>query len=167
MPVKARGNHPLTWEELREQLDYDPETGWLTWKVSKPRIRKGQRAGYPHSNGHRDIEICGFQFREHRLIWWWMTGEDPGDKYVDHENRRPANNSWKNLRKATHGQNYVNSETFGSNRGINKKGENQYRVRITFEKKRYSKTVRTLLEAKQLRDKLEIELYGEFACTQR
>jgi hypothetical protein len=171
MPPRARPKGPITWKELREQLDYDPKTGWLTWKIRKPRIYPGKRAGYLHVKGGRAIEFCGKNFLENRLIWWWMTGKDPGDLYVDHKNRKRNDNRWKNLRLATHGQNYVNSKTFGPMRGISprpgKKHKNTFRVKISLNREKFYYTVYSLLAAKRLRNKLERELYGEFACTQR
>lgn len=167
---KPRGKHPLTWKELREQLHYDPLTGWLMWKVAKPRVYPGKRAGNINGHGYRSIEVCGFKFIEHRLIWWWMTGKDPGNKYVDHKNRKTADNRWKNLRLATHGQNYVNSKHFGSMRGIkprqNKYGLS-YRIFLGHKGDVIRLTARTLLGAKRIRNKLERDIYGEFACTQR
>jgi hypothetical protein len=47
-------------------------------------------------------------WRAHRVIWKLVTGRDPGDT-VDHINRDPSDNRWKNLRSATHGQNRANS----------------------------------------------------------
>lgn len=167
MPPRARSLGPLTWEEAREQIDYNPDTGVLIWKVCKPRIRPGRRAGYPHLKGMRAIVVCGTGFLEHRFIWFWMTGKDPGDLYIDHKNRNPSDNRWQNLRLATHGQNYINSKTFGPTRGIQKRGEGAYRVRITHNKIRYSYQVDSYWAAKRLRNKLERELYGEFACTRR
>jgi hypothetical protein len=35
----------------------------------------------------------------HRLIWKWMTGEDPPE--VDHVDGDPTNNAWHNLRAST------------------------------------------------------------------
>jgi hypothetical protein len=167
MPPRPRGRHPLTLEELREQLSYSKKTGWLRWKVSKPRIRKGSRAGSLHCDGHREITVCGFVFREHRLIWWLVTGKDPGDNYIDHKNRVRNNNKWTNLRPASHGQNYVNSTKFGLMRGINKRSERSYRVRSIVDGKRCSFHVKTLKQAVRLRRRLERQEWGEFACVRK
>lgn len=166
MPPRARPPGPLTWKELREQLDYNPQTGWLTWKVSKSRIQRGTRAGHPHVSGAREVTICGYTFREHRLIWFWVTGKDPGNCYVDHKNRKRWDNRWRNLRKATHGQNYVNSDYGGKMRGIQQRG-NKWRVRTNVNGKRCSFTRDTYLAAKRLRNKLERQEWGEFACLRR
>ena len=167
MPPRARPPGPLTWKELREQLNYNKKTGWLTWKVCKPRIRPGMRAGCEHVSGHREITICGEVWREHRLIWFWVTGQDPGERYIDHRNRVGNDNRWRNLRKATHGQNYVNSEHGGLMRGIHQRGPCHFRVRSHVNGKRASFTTRTLTAAVRLRRKLERQEWGEFACTRR
>lgn len=154
----------ITLDEVRSQLSYNKRTGHLTWEVNKPRIRKGLRAGSWHIKGHREITVCGQVFREHRLIWWMVTGQDPGDLYIDHKNMQRDDNRWCNLRKATHSQNYINSKTFGPMRGIVQRGPRTFRVRTIVDGRRRSFHVRTLVAAKQLRRKLEIKEWGEFAC---
>lgn len=167
MPPRPRGRHPLTVVELREQLSYNKRTGWLRWRVSKPRIQKGSRAGSQHCKGHREITVCGFVFREHRLIWWLVTGKDPGENYVDHKNRVRNNNKWRNLRPATHGQNYVNSETFGPMRGVQRRSDKCWRVRTVVDGKRRSFHTKTMKQALRLRRRLEKQEWGEFACCRR
>jgi hypothetical protein len=167
MPPRARPKGPLTWEELRSQLHYNKRTGWLTWKIAKPRIRIGQRAGSVQVNGTRVITICGQNWLEHRLIWFWVIGQDPGDLYVDHKNRVRDDNRWCNLRLATHGQNYVNSMTFGNMRGIMRRSDRCWRVRSIVGGRRKSFHVKTLSAAKRLRRKLEVQEWGGFACRRK
>lgn len=169
MPPRARPSGPLAHKELRETLDYNPETGWLTWKVRRSRIQKGARAGGQHGKGHRALIVAGFGFLEHRLIWFWMTGAlPPKERYIDHKNRKSDDNRWCNLRLATHGQNYVNSKVFGRMRGIMKRGENSYRVRVNDgQGRRLSFTAHSYLAARRLRNRLEKQYWGEFACARR
>jgi hypothetical protein len=51
----------------------------------------------------------------HRIIWKMMTGEDP-DLEIDHVNGSRADNSWANLRPATHTQNSQNKRLLAANR---------------------------------------------------
>lgn len=154
----------LTWKKLRSQLDYNQETGWLTWKVAKQRIQKGVRAGNVSVDGkHRMVTICGENWGEHRLIWFWMTGVVP-ILYVDHKNRDGTQNWWGNLRLATHGQNYVNSMTFGVMRGIQHRGGEKYRVRLNYDDRRHSQQVIGLEKAIEFRRRWELTHWGEFAC---
>jgi Demerecviridae HNH endonuclease len=157
-------------DRLREQLDYNPETGILTWKISKPRIHIGMRAGSLHCKKHRGITFEGKNYLEHRLIWVWMTGEEPTE-YIDHKNRVRDDNRWENLREASHAENYINSQTFGRMRGIYpryyKKSGTKYRVRINTRVPRERIDLgefSDLEEAIAARRAKEIEIWGEFAC---
>lgn len=90
-------------------MDYNPQTGWLTWRRRRqPNIEAGARAGWGHHKGYRGITINGKNYSEHRLIWYWMTGENPLLE-VDHVDGDRANNRWSNLRLATGVQNAANS----------------------------------------------------------
>ena len=40
-----------------------------------------------------------------RLVWMWVTGEDPGDCEIDHGNRHRDNNAWHNLSMITAAEN--------------------------------------------------------------
>jgi hypothetical protein len=84
MPKRAPTKILPPVEYLRERLDYTPETGELRWK-------NGKRAG---------AVILDGRYRVHRVIWKWMTGEEPPDS-IDHADRNDRNNRWDNLRVAT------------------------------------------------------------------
>jgi hypothetical protein len=96
----------LTAKRLRELLNYDPETGEFTRRVSRQRYRAGEVAGRLHHQGYVVIRVDQVQYSAHRLAWLWMTGEWPGS--IDHRDRNRANNRWSNLRQATHQQNMHN-----------------------------------------------------------
>lgn len=100
---------------LRSRFHYDLVT--LTWK---PRFEKngidrhwnskysGQPAG-TNSKRYMSVGLDGKSYLVHRIIWAIMTGEYPPDNLeIDHVDRDRRNNSWDNLRLATHGQNMMN-----------------------------------------------------------
>lgn len=101
---------------LRSRLDYDPETGVLTWKAREVKTFwnarwEGRRAGsLPKNAKHRSIDIEGITLLEHRVIWKWMTGEEPPEQ-IDHINLDGAVNRWTNLREADQSTNQMNVRT--------------------------------------------------------
>lgn len=98
----------LILEELREALHYFPETGVFTWvKPTGRRVKAGDIAGNPHSNGYLRINVHGRSYLAHRLAWFYMTGKWPAEQ-VDHRNQKRADNSWLNLRLASDCQNKAN-----------------------------------------------------------
>lgn len=98
----------LSASRLRQLLTYDPVTGVFTWRVrAGSRRAAGDRAGFSRDDGYRLIGIDGSIYLEHRLAWLHETGEWP-ENDVDHRDRDPSNNRWRNLRAATHSQNHFN-----------------------------------------------------------
>lgn len=90
-------------ERLRELFDYCPQTGILTHKRLHKRMH-GKPAGcYRTRRGGRKwlvlVSIDHVQYPAHRLIWRYVTGEDPAVS-IDHIDRNPFNNCWSNLRLA-------------------------------------------------------------------
>ena len=104
--VRAR---VITQERLKELLDYDPETGWFRWKVSRRgSVRAGKIAGCIARHGYWFIGIDGRSYLASRLAWLWMTGEFP-ERLIDHIDGDGTHNAWRNLRAATPSQNIANS----------------------------------------------------------
>lgn len=101
-------------ERLKEVLTYDPDTGVFTWKISSARrIKAGDIAGTLHSEGYIKISINGKRYLAHRLAWLYMTGDDPGDRMLDHKNQVKTDNAFSNLRFATDSQNQQNKQNVG------------------------------------------------------
>jgi hypothetical protein len=99
----------VTYERLRELLDYDPETGVFRWKIYRNgRAKVGYIAGGFDKCGHRRIAIDGRFYPSHRLAWLYQTGKWPV-ALIDHINMVPDDNRFCNLREATKSQNGWNT----------------------------------------------------------
>jgi len=99
---------PFTAEELREMLNYCPETGVFTWKMQTgSRAAVGKEAGNIHHTGYHNIRIKRITYQAHRLAWLHYYGKEP-KKYLDHVNGVKNDNSIKNLREASQQENMCN-----------------------------------------------------------
>lgn len=106
----------LTQERLKELLDYNHNTGELTWRVSRGNVSAGRRAGSPLKGRYTTVRVDDGMYYAHRLVWFWLTGAWP-DGEIDHINGNKHDNSVKNLRVVTRGQNARNIlQTRGSSR---------------------------------------------------
>ena len=148
-------------EELRRRIYYDPETGLIT------RLTVGHNFNVPQSFGEQ-ISIGGIRYITARVIWKYMTGEDPAT-IVDHENRDGSDHRWKNLRLATRSQNNSNTNLRRDNKtGV--KGVYPYqwdKTRWIAHIRKDGKGIRspifnTMEEAIQWRLDKELEYQGEF-----
>lgn len=98
----------LNIKELKEQLNYDPETGVFTWKINKKGLFAGSVAGDINVIGYRRIGFNCKRWLAHRLAWFYMTGEMPKN-HIDHINLNRSDNRWCNLREATNAENMRNA----------------------------------------------------------
>ena len=150
---------------LKELLDYEPHTGALVRIASS---RRTDCVGKPAGNNARysRIDIDGERYAAHRLIWMWVTGEDPGKLEIDHIDRDRHNNRWENLRLATVSQNRINcgnKSRSGLPKGV-KKNKGRFGARLTVDGVvHWLGTFDTPEEAHQAYKAAATDLHGEFA----
>jgi hypothetical protein len=104
---------PLTQAELHRQLRYDALTGRFYWNA-KGGVPGGKRAGTARSDGRRQIIVNGKNYKEHRLVWLYVTGKWPAST-IDHIDGDPSNNRFENLRDIPHAINVQNKRVPQSN----------------------------------------------------
>ena len=132
---------------LIDKVDWN---GLLEMKIGRISIQ----AGYPY---------CGSGLI-HRLLF-------PNWRYIDHINRDPTDNRRSNLREVTIQQNGMNrkirkNKTTGFKGVWNSGYKFISQIRIDGKTKHIG-TFSTAIEAAEAYDKKSIELFGEFACTNK
>ena len=98
----------LTTEQIKEYLEYFPETGKIIWKKTKNnRALKGTEAGCLEKSGYIRLRFNNKLFSAHRIAWFLYTGSFP-TFHLDHINGIRNDNRISNLREATTYQNSQN-----------------------------------------------------------
>lgn len=148
-------------ERLVELLNYCPEIGDLTWKVSRGNhIRAGDNAGTTNAYGYRVVGIDGKLYMVHRLAFMFMLGRMPLPGLdVDHIDRNRSNNSWSNLREVSRAKNLRNMETPSHKPpNVNRRG-NRWQVTFSVENKtKYFGMYSTVEEATEVAERVRAEL---------
>ena len=101
----------ISFEEASLLLNYNPETGVLTWKVNRgSKFKAGDIAGHTSTSGYIDVCVKGRLYGAHRLAWLLSYGEFPKfpEEELDHINRIRHDNRLSNLRKVSKSENNKN-----------------------------------------------------------
>jgi hypothetical protein len=156
----------ITQGELRNQIEYDPETGLWRWRDATARVNRkvGWFAGAPIANGYMTIRVDGTTYYAHRLAWLWVYGYFP--ESLDHKNRDKTDNRISNLRESSKSTNVINSNTrsdsSSGHAGISLHSNGRWHAYINKAGVRYSKYFGTKEEAIKWRQAKQEELFGDF-----
>jgi hypothetical protein len=160
----------ITQKELKEVLEYNPETGVFTRiKSSNNPVKIGSIAGTIDKNGYRRITLNGKRYLAHRLAYFYMTGNFP-ENQIDHINHIRNDNRWTNLRPATKSENQSNAKISKRNttgyKGVSyDKRRNKYRAEICHNHNRIKLgSYTTAIEAHAAYISMAKKLNKEFAC---
>jgi hypothetical protein len=156
----------LTAARLREIVNYNPETGEFTSQPTRIgwECGKAQRRNYRY----RVVRVEGKNHLEHRLVWFWVTGQwPPISSVVDHINGDATDNRWVNLRLASPSQNQRNRTRINKNNssgltGVYKKRKGDKRW-FSMLGKQHLGTFATKDEAHEAYRRAALAAYGDFA----
>ncbi|MCP3924540.1 MAG: hypothetical protein GY714_18355 [Desulfobacterales bacterium] len=142
----------LTQKRLHELLHYDVGTGIFTNRITRSsNAIIGFEAGYTKPTGYIVICIDNRIYRANRLAYLYVEGYFP-EFVVDHKNRIKTDNSWSNLRHASHQCNVRNNSLQKNNtskvKGVSfNKNSQKWRahmevngVKIPFKRRKYKHT---------------------------
>ena len=136
----------LTAQQVRDLFTYDPETGVLSWRVSRGwNIPAGMRAGTRTVRGYRKVAVNRGNYKEHRLIWLHYYGVWPTFE-VDHINGVKDDNRIANLRDINPAHNTQNRTRPSANNstgylGVTKKAKGKtFTAAVELDGKSYSKS---------------------------
>lgn len=106
--MKRSGVEKLPLDVVDKYLEYDPETGDITRKITVSHNAKaGSVAGHIDSDGYRKIGILGNYYKAHRLAWLLYYGVWP-DLEIDHINHHKSDNRISNLRSVSKAEQQYN-----------------------------------------------------------
>lgn len=154
----------LTLERLKEALWYDEESGRFFWNTKIKGIIIGSEAGSNDAHGYGQIRLDGKVYKEHRLVWLYVTGRWP-EGQIDHINHERRDNRFHNLREVDNAGNHTNRPMQRNNTtgvvGVSYcKRIDRYEAYITIDGKRKNLGhYKTLAQAREVREAANIQ-YG-------
>ena len=157
---------------LQTLLDYDPETGVLSWMPGLPYAKQrqaGRPAGTMSKGGYLRTSIARRMYANNRIAWKMHYGTDPVG-VVDHEDGDKLNNRIGNLRDASQNKNTYNSvrrtdNTTGYKGVVYSKNRRAFVVNLTVRGVKIKSPSFATPEAanKYVMARREL-LHGEFTC---
>jgi len=107
-PMKDDARLPI--DVFKQLLNYDPETGLLTWKEPQKNgsMPAGSVAGSVAYTGYVKVQIKRKMYMAHRIAWLLTHGEWPSG-FLDHIDNCRSNNRIANLRVVNAAQNSRNA----------------------------------------------------------
>ena len=178
--MTTRTNKTIPIEDIRELLDYNPDTGKFTWRIRDTKWFKAtwaatawnkRWAGKPaltaqalRDRGEKKAYLAGRILYErvlaHRVAWAHYHGYWP-EIVIDHINGDTTDNRICNLREATHQQNSMNRDISKNNKkgyeNIRKYKSGRWSARVSLG------TYDTFEEARDAYNAAARMLHGEFA----
>ena len=176
----------ITPEYLRQIIDYDPETGEMTWLPRTAEMfggcapeqcadwfnknMAGKIAGGVGPRGYRMLEISGKNFRAARVAWAIAHGRWPSDQ-IDHINCIRSDDRLSNLREATAHQNARNKSASVRNatgvKGVHfERSKNKFMAQVRANGEYvFRRRFKTLEEAAAAYAEAARQYHGEFART--
>lgn len=106
-------NQELTQDQIKSIMNYDPNTGLLTWISTPRRDLIGKTVGAKMGDGYLSTRVRGKSYLLHRLIWLYTYGYFP--KSIDHKNGIKTDNRIDNLRLADNDENVMNQPLKSNN----------------------------------------------------
>jgi hypothetical protein len=161
----AESDFSLSQDLLHELFEY--RDGMLFWKIARPHVVVGQKAGHISDRGYQRVVINNKMYKAHRIIFLMHKGYLPIE--IDHIDGDKLNNKIENLRPATRSQNLLNKKKPSSNtsgvKGVSWCAErNKWEVQMYVDgKKKYVGRFESLDVAKSMAMAFREKHHGEFA----
>lgn len=165
-----------TKDKILSLLDFDPYTGFFTWKKRTEDFSHtktwnkrwaNKLAGELRKDGYIGLTILCHKVLAHRVAWFLVYGYWANE--IDHKNGVRSDNRIQNLRSATRTLNIANStrdvrqKKTGMPKGVELLPHGSYRVTVQKNGKRHRVMCLTMNEAKDAYLAKAKELFGDFA----